>query len=168
MEEDLWIYAAALTSGYLSLSDLIAWSELRVLRFQSPPRWLLDLCSSKTQNEALGTLLDVCYRCKEAVRQDCPAHDTHDNLHLGFLFLRFERGDLTLAELLKMSGHYADSSGCDIECEVFYVMLNEIDGLGPTISSDEPLEKRVASLFRDKAALARHYAEKLPQVKSVN
>jgi hypothetical protein len=160
MEEDLWIYAAALTSGYLSLSDLVAWSELRVRRLQSPPRWLLDLCSSKTQNEAIDTLLDVCDRCKVAVDQTWP---THDDLHLGFLFLRFERGDVTLAELLKASGQYADSSGCDIECEVFYLMLNEIDGGGPTISSDKPLEERVASLYRQKADLARHYVGKLPQ-----
>ena len=140
MEEDLWIYAAALTSGYLSLSDLIAWSKLRALRFQSPPRWLLDLCSSKTQNEALGTILEVCDQCKEAIGQPWPTHSAHDDLHLGFMYLRFERGDLTLAELLRMSGQYADSSGCDIECEVFYRMLNEIDGGGPTISSDKPLE----------------------------
>jgi hypothetical protein len=166
MEEDLWIYAAALTSGYLSLSDLIAWSELRVLRSQSPPRWLLDLCLAKTQNEALDTLLDVCDRCKQAVRQEWPAHDTHDDLHLGFLFLRFERGDLTLAELLKMSRQYADSLGCDVEREVFTVILSEIDGRGRTISSDTPLEERVASLFRPKADLARRHVGKLLQVDS--
>jgi hypothetical protein len=168
MEEDLWIYAAALTSGYLSLSDLIAWSELRVLRSQSPPRWLLDLRSSKTQDEALDTLLDVCDRCKVAVGQEWPAHDTHDDLHLGFLFLRFERGDLKLAELLKMSRQYADSFGCDIEREVFYLMFNEIDGRGPPISSDKPLKERVASLFRQKAELARHHAGKLPQLNADN
>jgi hypothetical protein len=50
--------------------------------------------------------------------------------------------------------------------EVFYLMLNEIDGQGLTISCDEPLEERVASLVRHKAALARRYVGKLPRLDS--
>jgi len=163
MEENLWILAAAVSSGFLRVSDLVAWADQQVLRLSSPPGWLLDLCLAKTQDEAVGTLNLEWNRHMETGGHGWPAPEIHDDLFMGFLYLRFERGDLALAELLNLAGQHADAPGYRIDCETFYYMLNELDGGGPTIPSDEPLERRVASLFAPMAALARQHLGKLPK-----
>jgi hypothetical protein len=78
------------------------------------------------------------------------------SLQLGFGFLSYERGDRDLVTLLRESGELADSAGnADPECESFYILLNEIDGGGPTMPSDTPLIARVEELYAPHAQLAR-------------
>jgi hypothetical protein len=71
------------------------------------------------------------------------------------LYLRFERGDLTMLDLLMWSGRRADASSFRIDCSEFYVLANEIDGGGPTFPSDRPLAERVAELFAPLAESAQ-------------
>lgn len=163
MEENLWILAAAVSSGYLCVTDVVAWADQQILQIDSPPGWLLDLCLVKNQDEAVGTLLMEWNRYMEMVAHEWPEPEIHGDLLMGFLYLRFERGDLTMAELLRLAGEYADAPGYRIDCETFYYMLNEIDGGGPTIPSEESLDARVASLFAPMSALARLHLGKLPK-----
>jgi hypothetical protein len=160
VEENLWIYIAALNSGYLSLADFVAWADQQVLQMDTPPDWLLEICLAKTEQEALGAFWTEWSRYVETVGQEWPDPAIHDDLYMGFLRLRFERGDITMAELLELAGRYSDAREYRICCETFYYMLNEIDGGGPTIPSNEPLEDRAARLFAPMAAMARQ-VEKL-------
>lgn len=163
MDENLWILAAAGSSGLLPVTDLVAWADQRILQLDSPPGWLLDLSLAKTQDEAVGTLLMEWNRYIETGGHERPDPELHGDLFMGCLYLRFERGDLTMAELLRLAGQYADAPGYGIDCETFYSMLNEIDGGGPTIPSNEPLEARVATLFAPVAGLARQHLGNLPR-----
>lgn len=161
-EENLWVLAAALESEYISLSDLVAWAGQQVLRLDSPPSWLLDLCLAGTKEDGrrlLRVAWDRHTGSEGTTRQGC---ERHDDLYLGFLYLRFEHGDLMMAELLNLAGQYSDGSGCEIDCEAFYLLLNEIDGGGPTIPSDEPLRERIRDLFAPMTELTRRYLDLLP------
>jgi hypothetical protein len=101
-------------------------------------------------------------RRMESIGPIRPGDERYDDLYVGFLYLRFERGDLSMAELLNLAGQYSDCSGCEIPCEEFYLLLNQIDGGGPTIPSDRPLPDRVAELFAPMAELARQNFDLLP------
>jgi hypothetical protein len=162
MEDDLWVLAAALDSGYVPYTELIDWAQRQVLEIEAPSNWLLDLCVSKSQEDAIGLLLLESDRQADKLGHEQDHRGSHDDLYLGFLYLRFERGDLSLPELLLHAGKYADSSGCDIDCETFYLMFNEINGRGPTRRTQTPVSERVARLLAPKAALARSQVEKLP------
>jgi hypothetical protein len=159
MEKSLWVLATALDSGYFILSDLVAWADQQVIGLKSPPPWLLDLCLAKAKSDAISLLLVTWDRHMEAAGTTRPGYQSHDDLYLGFLYLRFERGDLSMAALLKFAGQYSDSRGCEIPCENFYLLLNEIDGGGPTIPSDEPLSDRVAKLFAPMTGVARQHVD---------
>ena len=91
-----------------------------------------------------------------------PGSEAYDDLYLGLLHLRFQRGDLSMAEILNLAGRYADSRGCGIPCEEFYLLLNEIDGGGPTIPSDRALAERVAELFAPMEEMAHRHLGVLP------
>jgi hypothetical protein len=162
MEKNLRVLAAALDSEYIGLTDVVAWADRQVLRLESPPSWLLDLSLARTKEDACGLLLLAWDRHRESVGTTRPGYEEHDNLYLGFLYLRFERDDLSMAELLNLAGQYADASGSDVPCESFYLLLNEIDGGGPTLPSCQPLHERVNELFAPMARLARQCLDLVP------
>src|SRR3954447_12654171 len=100
MVEKLWVLAAALESDYITLTDLVTWAEREILHLDSLPSWLLDLCLARTKEDARGGLLSAWDRHMESAGTTRPGFEKHDDLYLGFLFLRFERGDISMAELL--------------------------------------------------------------------
>jgi hypothetical protein len=155
MEASLGILAAALESGYINLSGLVSWAVRQILRLESPPSWLLDLSLAQTREDAYGLLMAAWHRHLVAEGKAQPNYDIHDDLQLGFLFLRFQRGELSMAELLNLAGRFSDARECRIPCEEFYLLLNEIDGRGPTRPSDRPLSERVAELFAPMEKMAR-------------
>jgi hypothetical protein len=162
MEASLWVWAVALESGYISLSDIVAWADRQVLHVSSPPSWIIDLCLARTPEDAQGLLMAAWYRYLESPGPTRPGSEAYDDLYMGFLYLRFQRGDLSMAEMLNLAGRYSDSRGCGIPCEDFFLLLNEIDGGGPTIPSDRPLSERVAELFAPMEETARRHLDLLP------
>lgn len=164
MEEDLWVMAAAVASEYITMSELAAWAEQEVLRMDSPPTWLLDLCMARTKEVALGLLWPAWDRRMELLGTTRLGYEKYGDAYMGFLYLSFDRGNLSMSELLNLAGLYSDCSGYTIECEAFYVLLNEIDGGGPTIPSGLPLDQRVSELFAPMVSVALRYIHLLPMV----
>ena len=162
MTDQLWALAVAMDSEYLSLSDFVAWADREVLRLESPPPWLLDTCIAKTKEEAINPMLLAWERHLGSARHARPDEVSRHRLYLGFLYLRYERGDLPMAELLRTAGRHSDGSDCGIDCEAFYLLLNEIDGGGPTRPDDRPLTDRVTELFAPMAESARRCLDLLP------
>jgi len=155
-------FAAAMESGLLSIADVVAWADGRILQLDRPPAWLLDLCLARTQDAALGVLSLESNRRVEAGCGPWLDLETRDDLVMGFLYLRFERGDLTMGEMLGFAGAYSDAHSYRIDCGTFYYMLNEIDGGGPIIASDRPLGERIVDLFTPMAELARRWLKGWP------
>jgi hypothetical protein len=165
MEEAFWIWAVALESGFLSWTELERWADAEIARLDAPPAWLLDLSLAGSSEEAIRILWQGWSRHGEARGFGLGEGWERGELTLGFLYLRFERGEVSMAELLKLAGDEADALDCGIDCEVFYLLLNEIDGGGPIVPSSRPLAERVAELFSPFAELARRYVGRLPIVR---
>jgi hypothetical protein len=77
-------------------------------------------------------------------------------IYLGCLYLDFERGLRTMRRLLQEAGDFTDPPSGDVPgCETFYLLLNEIDGRGPTRPGSGPLGERVRDLFAPMVREAR-------------
>jgi hypothetical protein len=160
---DVWV--AALGSGYGPHSLFVTWADRMIDRDAHQPRWVLDLSLSKDAKDAERVLRLEWARQSEFPANEAPALNEPGNLHVGFLYLRFGNGSLSMAELLSRAGIYTDGHGYDCvdeECEAFFYLLNEIDGGGPTIKSDRPLAERVDELFAPFASAARATLPQLP------
>jgi hypothetical protein len=162
VEKDFWIWTAALESGFLPLTELERWADNQILQLDRPPLWMLDLPASRSEQDACEILWQAWRNHVEATNTgDFPRHHAWGQLYLGFLYLRFECGDLAMARMLRLAGDMTDRHNCGINCEAYYLLLNEIDGGGPTIPGDRSLRERVAERFEPFAALARRHQRSL-------
>ena len=152
---ELWIPAVA--TGLLPLPRLIAWADAQITRLREPPRWLIELSLSSD----VESLLCARKYAPEAVLRE---KFDPDRIHLGALYLAFERGLIPMQTLLAEAGQWADNRASNNlpECEAFFYLLNEIDGGGPTRPSDKPLADRVRELFEPMVAEARAALLDLP------
>ena len=151
IDDALIVWLAALESGFTFAPNWQSWADTEIVALDEPPLWLIHLSLANTTEEALVALWDGGSQLPSEVWQKLNL----TALHLGFLYLRFKRGDFNLAILLERAGIQVDSSDFEIECEAFYFLLNELDGLGPIHASDRPLLDRVEDLFGPMIALAR-------------
>jgi hypothetical protein len=151
MDELLLAWTAAIESGFARPAEWVAWADRQIERLDKPPVWVIDLSLAHSVKDALaltwpasGRVAPVLWECLDWT-----------GLYLGFLFLRFERGDLGMLDLLTQAGRKADAANYRIDCESFYLLANEIDGGGLTGPSDSPLASRVVEVFRPLAVAAR-------------
>jgi hypothetical protein len=151
MDESLLAWTAAIESGFARPAEWVAWAERQIVRLDEPPVWVLDLSLAHSAKEAL----EVLWPARASVAQVIWGRLDWNGMYLGFLFLRFERGDLGMLDLLTQAGQKADCANYRIGCETFYLLANEIDGGGPTRPNNLPLEQRVAGVFRPLTDAAR-------------
>jgi hypothetical protein len=150
----LWL--PAVEAGVVPLEKLVAWADGQIARLPQPPPWLIEL--------SLARNLEGVRRAERAAGERAEAPDA-GQLYLGFLYLAHESGRLPMAKLLLEAGRFADGRGHESaipECEAFYLLLNEIDGGGPTLPEEGPLDDRVSELFAPMAAKARRALADLP------
>ena len=73
---------------------------------------------------------------------------------LGYYWLRYERGDMNLRTCLNKLGRHADSNDASYDCEVFFSLLNRLEGVGGVAISEEELLPSVTTLMAPMKALA--------------
>ena len=158
------VWVAALASGYAPLADFIAWADARIMAEAHQPRWVLDLALAATPEQA-ESVLRLEWSRQSYFPQAFGLAPTSelDELHVGFLYLMFLDGRLSMAGALTRAGRYADGADVGEDCEAFYYLLNEIDGRGPTSPSEPPLAQRVAERFAPSEIAARAALPKLPR-----
>lgn len=161
-DEALVVLASAVKAGCLSVVDLTRWADEQILDQDRPPGWLIDLSQASSPETAANLLWAGWQEQFEAAGRRSRLRERSGELDLGFLFLRYERGDLEMADLLNMAGQKSDVKECGIDCSAFYLLLNEIDGGGPVVASDRPLADRVRECFAPFAQLARDCIPLLP------
>ena len=159
MDDSARLTAAAFESGYADLGSLIAWADQQIERLSAPPLWIIDVSLARTDQEARAAL-DAGWnqRHKDASREG-PDPPDEVALYLGFLYLRFERGDFSMARLLELAGEYTGARNGRFYCETFYHLWNEIDRGGPTIPNPRPLADRVSEVFAPMATVAARYPQ---------
>lgn len=161
--DTLGAIASALESGYFPLDAVAGWALARMEALDQPPDWLVDLVQVSDSERAVSLLWKGWRQSLELSGRPSPLKERSGELYLGFLFLRYEAGDLGVPELLKKAGGKSDLKDCGIDCSAFYFLLNEVDGGGPTIPSDSPFLNRLRELFAPFAQLARNYLTLLPK-----
>jgi hypothetical protein len=115
-----WLSAAK--SGFASSSEWRAWADGEILAVDVPDVWLIELSLARTVDDLRRVVMmraDFEERLPDYVRPD-------DNAILGYLWLRYERGDFDLADCLAQAGFAADASSGDVECELFYALLADL------------------------------------------
>jgi hypothetical protein len=144
---------------WICSSVWVDWADDRILALDSPPLWLLEISVVNTVKKA-STLL---WKHSSQIRQETGNRIEYTELYLGLLYLRFERGELKLEELLMLAGKFANRINYKIDCSAFFSLLNEIDS-GDL--KNAILKERVRELFKPMVKLARYYLLKLPAIVS--
>lgn len=157
VDESLLVWTAAIETGFVQQTEWVAWADRQIAQLDRPPMWILDLSLVHSSESALSVLWPACRN----VPSDVWMKLDWTGVYLGFWYLRYKRGELSMLELLLRSGDKADGAGCRIDCSAFYVLANEIDGGGPTVPSNRPLADRIAELFMPLAELAKFAWSKL-------
>ena len=160
--DTLGAIASALESGYLPLDAVAGWAQATMENLDQPPDWLVDLVQVSDSERAVSLLWKGWKQSLELSGRPSPLKERSGELYLGFLFLRYEAGHLGLPELLKKAGEKSDLLDCGIDCSAFYLLLNEIDGGGPTLPNDSAFPNRLRELFAPFAQLARNHLHFLP------
>lgn len=133
--------ALAIEAGCLTYRDTIPWADATIARLDHPPLWICDLSTVKYRPDALRVIRDF-------LRTD-PSEpiNTKTDEYLGFLWIRYQRRELSWATFLNKAGQYSDASSVGIECEYFYEMLNELEeadfGLAVEARQQEKVRQRL-------------------------
>lgn len=160
MDEALIVWTAAIESGFCRPAEWVKWADEQIGQMERPPQWILELAVACSVPEALTIVWPAWVNIPSEIRTSLDYYD----LYLGFLYLRFERGNMEMLDLLLEAGQKADCWSWRIPCEEFFWLANEIHGGGPTMPSDQPLPERVGELFKPMADLARwHWTQTVGQ-----
>lgn len=112
---------SAVESRYLTFRDYIPWADKLVLELPSPPCWICELSTKKYLQSAVDLLREYAYSHPSS------DYSTADVQYLGFLWLRYERRELSWATFLDSAGRYSDASNAGIDCEYFFEFLNRFE-----------------------------------------
>jgi hypothetical protein len=119
--EQLLTVIISIQSGLIKNIELIhEWAESIIAILDKPPLWTMELYDSQTLEEAVGILRMAAGRMAVNKNIDWVA------THLGFLYLRFKKGELNFEQLLSMCGEETDLSNYEIDCSYFYSRLNRM------------------------------------------
>jgi hypothetical protein len=165
MDVVLAVWSEVIGSDYIRSVNVDAWREwadAQILRLDDPPGWLCDLSLALTA-EQVQTAIDQSWAELGWRGSEDPFQNLdRTGLSLGLLFLRFLRGDLDLAALLRRAAERVDASNYRIDCSTFCMLFNEMEGRGSVFPSSRPLADRVTELFAPFTEYAREQLRVLP------
>ena len=136
------LFAAAF-SGHYNKNDWQEWADERILNNNKVEDWIYNVSwanSIDNLSEVLSDkLIDEEYKY--------PHFDLFSDAVIGYYYMEYLNGEITLYELLTKSGDEADGGEARLACEVFYSILNQIDRNEKYIN-DEEFAKSIKSLFK--------------------
>ncbi|RKH51411.1 hypothetical protein [Corallococcus llansteffanensis] len=118
----VYTIATMVDAGLIGLRHVVPWADAWVLKLDSPPLWLLELCMTRDVRVAQGLLITAA--CQRA---DPMGSDEHNAEYLACLFLRYRHGDLSWAAFLDEGGQQLDASNASRTCEELYGLLNALE-----------------------------------------
>lgn len=123
------------------------------------PIWLIDMALSRSVDE-LGKALGAQILNEQAA---CDQYISMGNAILGYCFLQYRAGTLSMEQFLQKAGEEADSGSSDLECETVYDLLNRTEATPDIGESREPLIQEMNGLFITVAKLAEEQWHALQQ-----
>jgi len=112
------------------------WADKIITTCDVPPAWLSDISVQKHSEDQLKTLRD--YAFSEPFEK--PPNDI-EKFHVGCLWLRYNRREISWATLLSEIGDYLDAANGDWDCETPYHYLNIYENSYFTEDSEENTKK---------------------------
>jgi len=94
--------ALAIEAGCLTYRDTIPWADAIIASLDHPPLWICDLSTIKYRPDALRVIRD--FLCAEPFEPI----DAAKHAYLGFLWIRYERRELSWASFLNEAGKHSD------------------------------------------------------------
>jgi hypothetical protein len=123
------------------------------------PIWLIDM--------ALARSVDELRKALEAQQWNeiaaCGHFNSMGNAMLGYYFLQYRAGTLSMEQFLQKAGEEADSGSSDLKCETVYELLNRTEATPDIGKSREPLIQEMNGLFITVAKLAEEQWHALQQ-----
>lgn len=151
-----YLFAIAF-SGYYQKKDWQNWADQRILKQASAEDWLIEISlanSIEMLSNALGDLL-ISERFK--IKSQPPSSDAI----IGYFYLMYLEGKLSLQELLLKSGDEADGGeGASIECEEFYAITNALEK-DILLVEDVDFKKKISIIFEPFRRIAQLQKEEL-------
>lgn len=144
-----WYWLAAARSGFASSEQWKSWADRRIEEADIPDEWLIDVSLAKD----LETLTHIITSRFGNEEEEASKARTVDTV-LGYLWLRYERGDYDLAECLRKAGEYADNWDTSIECEVFYALLSDLEAGSTNLGTRRMIEEQAESRFTELREMA--------------
>ncbi len=115
-------WLAAARSAFAKPADWKAWADKRIQESNAPNSWIIEL-SLANDCESLAAIL-----ASEAGKERHGLREPNvEDAVLGYVWLRYERGQISLETCLGDLGRLSDNYETAIECEVFYTMLNRLE-----------------------------------------
>lgn len=121
-------------SKYSGYKEWQSWADKLIEKNENPDYWLLAMSLANDTDELYLALKDQLYQ--EEV-SGCRPFNNIDNSMVGFYYLMYKDARLSTEEFLLKSGRQADGGTATIDCEEFYIPLNEFK---KTIDERERLE----------------------------
>lgn len=134
-------WLAAATAHYASAPEWRTWADNLILAMSTPPNWIIDVSLARDATELREALVD---RLDTEWNPD--RSPTFDELFIGFIWLTYKRGQLSLEECLTVAGEQADGGLSSIECEVFYDLLNRLESGERSSSVESDAAARFSSV----------------------
>ena len=114
-------WLAAAESGYAAQMEWSSWADRQIEILPIPSDWIIDLSLARTSEELWSKL---AAQIENEEQHGFNGRKMHDAI-IGYLWLRFERGDLSLASTLRCAGEHADNYDTSVDCESFYCLLSQ-------------------------------------------
>ncbi len=112
--------AIMLESGLIWYKHYFMFCDDIIEKLDKPPYWIIDLAVTSYNKDAERIV--NTYAFSEPFEA---FEDSLFDLHIGCLFLRYERREMSWSAFLKASGHFADGyQAMKQDCGFFYDMLN--------------------------------------------
>lgn len=147
-------WLAAARSGFAKPADWKAWADKRIQESDVPDTWIIDLSLAIDCDLLAATLASEAERERQVLRDP-----NVEDAVLGYVWLRYERGEISLEACLGDAGRLSDNYETTIECEVFYALLNRLERAASTSDERATIEaeaKARLSALREEASRQWH------------
>ena len=126
----------AARTGRAKASDWKSWADIQIANSNTPDLWLVEMSLANSVIE-LRKAIDL------RMRQEPICESYEDNAALGYIWQRYEHGELGLLACLKAAGKEADGSSSVVECESIYSLLNALE----TGADQQSISTKARNLF---------------------
>jgi hypothetical protein len=142
----------SIESGYTKdIDNIHGWAEAIIDIADKPSLWIIELYDSETLEDVLAVLMT-------AINKDSSSFENVSidwiEIYLGFLYLRFKKGEFDVLSLLLKCGEKTDSSNYKIDCSYFYSLLNKLTKKNLSQNKKKSILQEIDSVLQPMAKIS--------------